>query len=56
MCKSGGWDVDATQAKELAGGKILQRSAGYFRNPEQVRQEHSKSSETWLERWTGDRS
>lgn len=36
VCGSGGWDGVISQAKELAGGKILQRSAGYSRNQNQA--------------------
>ena len=30
------WDGAVSQAKELAGGKILQRSAGYFGNQKEA--------------------
>ena len=30
------WDGAVSQAKELVGGKILQRSAGYFGNQKQA--------------------
>ena len=35
-CGSGVWDGAVSQAKELVGGKILQRSAGYFGNQKQA--------------------
>ena len=35
-CGSAVWDAAGAQAKELAGRKILQKSAGYFGNQKQA--------------------